>query len=138
MMHAGDAVTSCPGGPPIGTNPDRYAALSPDWPSASGDPLDDDELEEVPSHRNDLGDWCPSSGKRTADGTCPQYCHEADVLVDYDAGDRELPYSTDLPEELYEEVDGVKYAVHPLRDVDAGSYDPPRFGELGELSGREV
>lgn len=88
MMHAGDAVTSYPGGPPIGTNPDRYAALSPDWPPASGDPLDHDELKEVPSHRNDLGDWCPSSGKRTADGTCPQYCHEADVLVDYDAAGR--------------------------------------------------
>ena len=49
----------------------------------------DDELAEVPSHRNDLGDWCPRSGERTADGTCPLYCHDADVQVGFDAGDRE-------------------------------------------------
>ena len=60
-----------------------------------------DGLEEVPDHRNDLGDWCPRSGERTADGTCPLYCHEADVLVGYDAGDRELPADTDLPRELW-------------------------------------
>jgi hypothetical protein len=62
---------------------------------------EDDELEEVPDHRNDLGDWCPRSGERTGDGTCPLYCHEADVLVGFDAGDRELPDSTDLPPELW-------------------------------------
>lgn len=61
-----------------------------------GLPPDDDELEEVPQHRNDLGDWCPRSGERTGDGTCPVYCHEADVLAGFDAGDRELPDSTDL------------------------------------------
>ncbi len=60
-----------------------------------------DGLEEVPEHRNDLGDGCPHSGSRTADGTCPQYCHEADVLTGFDAGDRELPEDTDLPRELW-------------------------------------
>lgn len=72
-----------------------------------------DDLEEVPEHRNDLGDACPYSGAWTADGTCPQWCHEADVLADYHAGERELPGSTDLNPELYEETGGVKYAVHP-------------------------
>lgn len=48
-------------------------------------------MRKVPDHRNDLGDWCPLSGERTADGTCPVYCHEADVAVGFDAGDRELP-----------------------------------------------
>jgi hypothetical protein len=64
---------------------------------------DSGDLEEVPDHRNDLGDGCPRSGERTADGTCPLYCHEADVLVGFDAGDRELPDSTDLPRELWPE-----------------------------------
>ncbi len=72
------------------------------------EPFDDDE--EVPDHRNDLGDWCPDSGALTASGTCPQFCHEADVLAGFDAGDRELPSSTDLPPYLWEEIDGVKYA----------------------------
>lgn len=50
------------------------------------------DLAEVPDHHNDLGDACPDSGKLTADGTCPQYCREADDLVGFDAGDRdELP-----------------------------------------------
>jgi len=69
-----------------------------------GNSLEDnslDGLEEVPDHRNDLGDWCPRSGERTADGTCPLYCHEADVLTGFDAGDRELPADTDLPRELW-------------------------------------
>ena len=52
----------------------------------------------------------------TEDGTCPQYCHEADVLVGFDAGDRELPDDTDLPDELSRVVDGVRYAVHPGRE----------------------
>jgi hypothetical protein len=72
-----------------------------------------DDLEEVSEHHNDLGDGCPYSGAFTGDGTCPLYCHEADVDAGYDAGDRELPDSTDLPAELYREADGVKYAVHP-------------------------
>lgn len=67
----------------------------------------------VPDHRNDLGDGCPSSGARTKDGTCPQYCHEADMLAGFDAGDRELPYSTDLDAELHEDDGAVKHAVHP-------------------------
>jgi hypothetical protein len=58
-------------------------------------------MSEVPDHRNDLGDWCPRSGEGTADGTCPLYCHEADVITGFDAGDRELPDSTDLPRELW-------------------------------------
>jgi hypothetical protein len=74
------------------------------------------EMEEVPDHHNDLGDFCPNSGEYTEDGTCPQFCHEADVIVGFDAGDRELPDSTDLPAELYKRVDGVNYAVHPGRD----------------------
>lgn len=45
-----------------------------------------DGLEEVPSHRNDLGDWCPRSGERTADGTCPVYCREADEMAGFEAG----------------------------------------------------
>lgn len=45
----------------------------------------------VPEHDNDLGDWCPYSGTRTADGTCPQFCAEADKITGFDAGDRELP-----------------------------------------------
>jgi hypothetical protein len=67
----------------------------------------------VPQHRNDLGDQCPGSGETTEDGTCPQSCHEADVLVGFDAGDRELPYSTDLPSYLYEDDGHFKYAIHP-------------------------
>lgn len=55
------------------------------------DLLEDDELEEVPSHHNDLGDWCPLSGRRTPDGTCPQFCADADELAGFDAGDREPP-----------------------------------------------
>jgi hypothetical protein len=50
-----------------------------------------DGLEHVPDHKNDVGDWCPWSGSRTADGTCPQFCHAADLIVGYDAGDRDLP-----------------------------------------------
>jgi hypothetical protein len=59
---------------------------------SGGDPgraPEDDELETVPEHHNDLGDWCPSSGGRTADGTCPQYCRHADELVGFDAGERD-------------------------------------------------
>lgn len=48
-----------------------------------------DGLEEVPEHRNDLGDGCPFSGGRSADGTCPLFCREADDLVGFDAGDRD-------------------------------------------------
>jgi hypothetical protein len=73
----------------------------------------------VPEHRNDLGDGCPYGSMDphyTEDGTCPQYCHEADVLVGFDAGDRELPDDTDLPDELSRVVDGVRYAVHPGRE----------------------
>lgn len=54
-------------------------------------------LEEVPGHRNDLGDWCPHSGERTEDGTCPVYCLEADIITGFDAGDRELPDSAAEP-----------------------------------------
>lgn len=72
-----------------------------------------DGLEKVGEHHNDLGDWCPWSGSYTAGGTCPQHCHEADVLAGFDAGDRELPHSTDLDPELYDEIGGVKYARHP-------------------------
>lgn len=46
----------------------------------------DDNLVLVPEHRNDLHDWCPRSGERTADGTCPVYCAEADRIVGFDAG----------------------------------------------------
>jgi hypothetical protein len=79
-----------------------------------------DFLEEIPDHRNDLGDWCPRSGEYSAGGTCPLYCHEADVLVGFDAGDRELPDSTDLPADLYaEDEHGTKWAAHPdtLREL---------------------
>jgi hypothetical protein len=72
-----------------------------------------DGLTEVGEHRNDLGDQCPYSGAYTADGTCPQYCHEADVQAGFDAGDRELPYDTDLPAELYGDDGATKRAVHP-------------------------
>ena len=72
-------------GTPHGAAPDEYL----------------DGLEEVPSHRNDLGDGCPRSGERTTGGTCPLGCHEADVLTGFDAGDRGLPESTDLPRELW-------------------------------------
>jgi hypothetical protein len=48
-----------------------------------------EELEEVPDHHNDLGDWCPRSGERTADGTCPVYCREADEITGFDAGERD-------------------------------------------------
>ena len=48
-----------------------------------------EEMEEVPDHHNDLGDWCPDSGTYTKDGTCPQFCRHADDLVGFDAGDRE-------------------------------------------------
>jgi hypothetical protein len=75
-----------------------------------------DDLEQVSEHRNDLGDGCPYSGAYTGDGTCPQYCHEADVDAGFDAGDRELPMDTDLPDELSRVVDGVRYAVHPGRE----------------------
>jgi hypothetical protein len=44
------------------------------------------ELVEVPAHHNDLGDYCPRGGERTADGTCPVFCREADELVGFDAG----------------------------------------------------
>ena len=37
----------------------------------------------VPDHGNDLGDWCPYSGTRTANGTCPQYCLEADEITGF-------------------------------------------------------
>jgi hypothetical protein len=73
-------------------------------------------MEGVESHHNDLGDGCPYGSSEqyyTEDGTCPVYCHEADVNAGFDAGDRELPDSTDLDPSLYEEVEGVKYAVHP-------------------------
>ncbi len=81
-------------------NPSPDARQRPDGPTP--DPgLDQDGLEEVPSHRNDLGDHCPYSGSRSADGTCPLSCHEADVLVGFDAGDRGLPESTDLEERLW-------------------------------------
>lgn len=30
----------------------------------------------VPSHTNDIGDWCPWSGMTSPDGTCPIYCRE--------------------------------------------------------------
>jgi len=61
------------------------------------DPLQDlDGLEEVPDHRNDIGDWCPWSNTRTADGTCPQFCHEADLFTGFDAGDRDLGDGKDL------------------------------------------
>jgi hypothetical protein len=77
-------------------------------------------MERVEPHRNDLGDGCPygsgiDSPWYTSDGTCPLFCHEADVNADFDAGDRELPYSTDLPPELYEDDGTVKRAVHPDR-----------------------
>ncbi|HEY1705650.1 MAG TPA: hypothetical protein VGG75_38685 [Trebonia sp.] len=51
------------------------------------DPLQDlDGLEQVPEHRNDVGDWCPYSNRiRTADGTCPLYCEEADRLAGFNA-----------------------------------------------------
>ena len=64
---------------------------------------DPDGLERVPEHRNGLGDWCPYSGLRSADGTCPQFCKEADDLAGFDAGredcdDEEDDY--DPPEEF--------------------------------------
>jgi hypothetical protein len=77
---------------------------------------DNSGMAAVPSHRNDLGDGCPYGSMDpyyTEDGTCPLYCHEADVLVGFDAGDRELPESTDLPPELYEDDGEYKHAVHP-------------------------
>jgi hypothetical protein len=81
------------------------ACLDPYHASEQGHPLYEDpdggELEEVPDHRDDLGSHCPWSGTRTSDGTCPVHCHEADVLTGFDAGDRELPDSTDLPEHLW-------------------------------------
>lgn len=58
----------------------------PEFP-APDDALDG--LEEVPSHSNDLGDWCPLGGQRTADGTCPLFCEEADDLAGFDAGREE-------------------------------------------------
>jgi hypothetical protein len=73
-----------------------------------------DDLGQVGDHHNDLGDWCPYSGAHTADGTCPLYCHEADVQAGFDAGDRMLPASTDLDPELYEtDETGTRWAVHP-------------------------
>ena len=48
--------------------------------------MNQDELEKVPDHHNDLGDWCPRSGELTADGTCPVFCREADGLAGFDAG----------------------------------------------------
>ena len=76
----------------------------------------EDDLEEIQDHRNDLGDWCPYSGQRSADSTCPLYCHEADVAAGFDAGDRELPGSTDLDPGLYEtDADGTNWAVHTER-----------------------
>jgi hypothetical protein len=47
-----------------------------------------DGLELVPPHDNDIGDWCPygDGSTRTADGTCPQYCEEADDIAGVDAG----------------------------------------------------
>ncbi len=49
-----------------------------------------DGFEEVASHVSDIGDWCPRSGERTADGTCPVFCHAADIAAGFDAGDRIL------------------------------------------------
>lgn len=73
-----------------------------------------DDLGQVGDHHNDLGDWCPYSGAYTADGTCPLYCHEADVKAGFDAGDRMLPGSTDLDPDLYETGEnGTNWAVHP-------------------------
>jgi hypothetical protein len=43
-------------------------------------------MRKVPEHHNDLGDWCPYSGTETADGTCPQFCAEADDITGFDAG----------------------------------------------------
>lgn len=63
-----------------------------EFPDRGGHPDQDldDGLEAVPSHRNDLDDWCPfgadGDGARTADGTCPQFCREADEIVGFDAG----------------------------------------------------
>ncbi len=64
---------------------------------------EDDELTEVPEHHNDLGDWCPSSGGKTSDGTCPQYCRHADELVGFDAGERDGDEDEDDPAEVSEE-----------------------------------
>ena len=50
----------------------------------------------IPEHDNDLGDWCPDSGKRPADGTCPQYCRDADEQAGFDAG-RENDEAPDGP-----------------------------------------
>ena len=59
----------------------------PEFLSPGEDPDEHlDGLEQVPGHRNDLGDWCPFSGQRSADGTCPQFCKEADDLAGFDAG----------------------------------------------------
>lgn len=59
-----------------------------DYAGTGWDEPEDDELERVPEHHNDLGDWCPGSGRRTSDGTCPQYCRHADELTGFDAGER--------------------------------------------------
>jgi hypothetical protein len=69
-------------------------------------------MSEVPDHRNDLGDWCPRSSESTADGTCPLYCHEADVITGFDAGDRELPEHTGDDEE--ERVPGRRYRAEDV------------------------
>lgn len=59
---------------------------APDAEAAEARALENDDDEQVPEHRNDLGDYCPDSGTRTADGTCPQFCREADDMAGFDAG----------------------------------------------------
>jgi hypothetical protein len=83
-------ATQRAGGETPGTD-DKILRLTPREAVQLEEALDsgDDELEIVPEHHNDLGDWCPHSGKRTADGTCPLYCRHADEIVDFDAGERD-------------------------------------------------
>jgi hypothetical protein len=72
---------------------------APDAETAELTALARDDDEEVPSHRNDFGDWCPFSGSRTSDGTCPQFCEEADDLAGFDAGRDECDDDDDNEEE---------------------------------------
>jgi len=55
--------------------------------SAAGE-FDDVEIDEVPNHSNDSGDWCPYSGTMTQGGECPQGCRQASD-PDYDFDDDE-------------------------------------------------
>lgn len=76
---------------------------------------EDEELAQVPEHHNDLGDWCPDSGSRTADGTCPQSCKEADDIVGFDTGRDDDDNDDD--EEPTVTVEGTVYPVLPNGDV---------------------